>query len=105
MKMKRKKSFNVIFYDWNNKKFIPYDIIPHLVDHYKMAKQKPSTFEEFKEFIKHESLYQWWSRCEYEIILQSWPNGDLEKKIDIHWQVMMNIDLITEILIDEIYQK
>ena len=98
--MERVKSFNVIFYDFNSKKFVPYDVIPHLVDRYKTAEKKPGTFDEFKEFIKNESLYQWWSRCEYEIVLQSWPNGDLEKKIDIHWQVMMNIDLITELLME-----
>ncbi|MDY2736806.1 hypothetical protein [Intestinibacter sp.] len=47
-------------------------------------------------------MYRWWSRCEYEIILQSWPTGRLEQKIDVYYQLMMNINIITEIVMDEV---
>ncbi len=96
------EKFNVIIEDINTRKFIPYDVIPYLVDQYKKAKDKPSTFLEFKEFIRKESMYQWWSRCEYEIVLQSWPTGKNEEKIDVYWQVMMNINIITDILMKEV---
>lgn len=96
------KKFNVIIEDINTREFIPYDVIPYLVSQYKKAKDKPNTFLEFKEFIRKESMYQWWSRCEYEIVLQSWPTGKNEKKIDVYWQIMMNINLITDILMDEV---
>ena len=117
------KSFNVIIYDFNSKEFEPYDIIPYLINRYNKKSNKPKAFDEFKEFIKNESMYQWWSRCEYEIILGPWPyttspsedyhkrgENDVEawkehwkkhlkecKKIDVHDQVMMNLDIITEI--------
>lgn len=120
------KSFNVIIYDFNNKEFKPYDIIPHLIHCYNKNSNKPKTFDEFKEFIKKESMYQWWSRCEYEIILGPWPyitspserydkkgEDDVEawkehwkkhlkecEKIDIYDQVMMNLDIITEIFMN-----
>lgn len=96
------KQFNVIIWDFNLKKFIPYNVIPYLEDCYQEKKDKPKTFEEFKTFIEKESMYQWWSRCEYEVILKSWPAGNFEKKIDVHQQVMMNIDIIAEILIGEV---
>lgn len=96
------KQFNVIIEDVNSRKYIPYDVIPYLVDCYRHTKIKPETFIEFKEFIIKQSRYQWWARCEYEIVLQSWPTGRNEKKIDVYWQIMMNIDLITEILMKEI---
>lgn len=96
------KQFNVIREDINTKKFVSYDIIPYLVDCYNKAKEKPKTFDEFKEFIKKKSMYQWWGRCEYEIVLQSWPTGYNEKKIDVNYQVMMNIDIITEIVMQEV---
>ena len=68
------KKFNVIVYNINGKNFESYDIIPYLVSRYnKTKKKKPVTFEEFKEFVKDESRYQWWARCEYEIILSPWP--------------------------------
>ena len=96
------QKFNVIIEDVNRREFIPYNVIPYLVRQYKEAKNKPTTFEEFKSFIEKESKYQWWSRCEYEIILKEWPTGKKEEKIDVHWQVMMNIDVITKLLMDEI---
>lgn len=96
------KHFNVIIEDINSRKFIPYDVIPYLVQCYHEEKDKPETIEEFKTFIERHSKYQWWSRCEYEIVLKSWPTGDVEKKIDVHQQVMMNIDIIVEILMEEI---
>ena len=99
------KQFNVIIEDVNSREFIPYDVIPHLVQCYYEAREtddRPGTFEEFKTFIKQRSMYMWWARCEYEIVLQSWPTGDIEKKIDVHQQVMMNIDIIAEILMKEV---
>lgn len=101
------KKFNVIIEDVNTRKFVPYDIIPYLVARYKdkKPKDKPITFDEFKKFIEKESMYQWWSRSEYEVVLQSWPIGKNEKKIDVHWQVMMNIDRITEIIMEETKKK
>ena len=122
------KKFNVINFDFNNDKFIYYDIIPYLVHCYKEEKNKPKTFEEFKEFIERKSLQQWWSRCEYEIILSPWPytpspsesynkkgEDDIEawkdhwkehlnecQKIDVHYQVMMNLDIITALVMDSV---
>lgn len=96
------KQFNVIIEDVNRREFIPYNVIPYLVRQYKEAKNKPTTFEEFKTFVEKESKYQWWARCEYEVILKEWPTGQREEKIDVHWQVMMNINTITEILMSEV---
>lgn len=94
------KSFNVIWWDFNKKSPEPYNIIPYLIRCYnKINRNKPKTLEELKKFIKNESMYQWWGRCEYEIIIHRWPPKEGEyKKIDIHEQIMMNIDIIAEIL-------
>lgn len=122
------KEFNVIVYNVNSKKFEPYNIIPYLVNCYKKREAKPKTFDEFKEFVKNESMYQWWSRCEYEIILGPWPyitspserydkkgENDIEawkehwkkhlkecEKIDVYKQVMMNLDVITSLIMDSV---
>lgn len=120
------KSFNVIIED--NGVFRPYDIIPYLIDQYNKSKNKPKIFNDFKEFVEQESRYQWWARCEYEIVLGPWPyitspserhdkkgeddieawkkhwNKHLEscKKIDIYWQIMMNLDTITNLVIESV---
>ena len=40
------KEFNVIFWDINRRKFIPYDIMPYLRKVYSEARVKPKTLNE-----------------------------------------------------------
>ena len=122
--------FNVIIYDFNSKKFTTYDVLPYLRNTYeervarhkellkKIKKSKkldesilddkynkvPVTFNDFKEFVKSESQYQFWSRCEYEIILSDWPpsNPPIEEKWDVFDQIMMNHDIITKLLMEDV---
>lgn len=94
--------FNVLVYDFNSREFVSYNIMPYLINQYKETKKKPKTFEEFKEFVDKKSLYQFWSRCQYEIILTDWPNQQDEKKIDVYQQIKMNIDIITTILMNSV---
>ena len=125
------KSFNVINFDFNAKKFVAYDVIPYLVrayneqierynaakleleeakteDEIKIAKSNldywkvPVTFDEFKQFVKDGAQYQFWSRCEYEIILVDWPCQKTEEKWDVYDQIMMNLDIVTQIVMDNI---
>lgn len=138
LKFKNMKQFNVINYNFNARKFESYDVIPYLVNAYKEQIKRhkdnpnddywkiPETFDEFKTFVKRESQYQFWSRCEYEIILGPWPyvlapnegyNKSDENNIDAwkeHWkkhldscdkwdvydQIMMNLDIVTKILME-----
>lgn len=102
--VKEQSKFNVIIYDINHHKFKPYDVMPYLRDRYQeaRAKDKPVTTEQFQEFVKSNAMYQWWSRCEYEIILRCWPNLNVEEKWDVYQQVMMNIELITELLMKDL---
>lgn len=101
--------FNVIIED--NGQFKPYDIMIRLCNEYNYLKKQnpknrwkklPENDEEFKEFVIDISRYNWWGKCEYEIILQDWPCGHREEKWDIFKQIMMNIDLITRIFIENV---
>ena len=94
--------FNVIIYDINSEEFKPYDIMSYLVREYKESKDKPQTFSEFKEFVDRKSKYMFWARCEYEIVLEDWPTSKVQKKIDIYWQIKMNLDAITRLLMNEV---
>lgn len=125
------KQFNVINFDFNAKKFKAYDIIPYFVRKYheqvdtrdelekdlKNATSEhegnlyrdalefwkvPVTFEEFKKFVQDQSQYQFWSRCEYEIILVDWPCQKTEEKWDVHDQIMMNLDIVTQLVIESV---
>lgn len=101
------REFNTIIYDVNKRKFETYDIMPYLIDEYKATKKKdrPKTFDECKEFIEKWSMYRWWARCQYEIIIVDWPNQSHSEKWDIHKQVMMNLDIIIEVFMNNLNIK
>ena len=101
--------FYVLNFDINKNVVEKYDVIPYLVDRYVELKKKkrrynplPETFEEFKEFVKDEGMYQWWSRCQYEIIIRDWPSQKYEEKWDVWDQVEMNLDIVTKCLMESI---
>lgn len=125
------KQFNVINFDFNAQKFVAYDVIPYFVREYyehveqydaskleleaakteeeiEIAKSNldywkvPVIFDEFKKFVKDKAQYQFWSRCEYEIILVDWPCQKTEEKWDVYDQIMMNLDIVTQLVIDSI---
>ena len=120
-----KQSFFVLMWDFNSDSLVHYDVMPYLRDSYKervkmdkkYLKRKdcdiesneykkyyktPETLDEFKEFIRGKSRYRFWSRCEYEMILHGWPQQKNDYKLDVHEQIMMNIDIVAEILYNEI---
>lgn len=102
--------YYVLNWDFNRKNVEYYDIMPYLIGTYNEEKTRkfrvfhpsgePTTFAEFREFILEASKYQFWSRCEYEVIISQWPydeNDPLKysKKIDVYDQIKNNIDVIT----------
>lgn len=100
MKRKNPIKFNVIIDDVNAQEFKAYDVMPYFIRCYDETKkgERPETFEEFKEFVKGKSMYMYWSRCEWEICLVGWVSKTKEQKVDVHWQLMHNLDLVTSIL-------
>lgn len=101
--MKRKiKPFNVINFNFNSSMFEPYDVMPYFINEYKAVKTKPETVKEFTEFVKSKSLYQFWGRCEYEVVLHDWPCDTVTHKMDVHEQLMMNLDIVVSILMENV---
>lgn len=111
-----KKSFYVLTWDFNKDMIERYDVLPYLrnrlEDRIEKAKEDddyslkpPTTFEEFKQFVGNESMYQFWSRCEYEMIIHGWPVHKKDYKIDVHEQIMMNLDIIAELLYKEYWDN
>ena len=115
-KPKNLKKFYVLNWDFNSDNVYYYDVLPYLrnrleerIEKHREDKDKylkaPKSFNEFKRFVEDESLYQFWSRCEYEMIVHGWPVKRNDYKIDVHEQIMMNIDVISGILFDEYWDK
>lgn len=85
-------------YDINHKKIEPYDIFRHWrfnEDVISLLNKRGMTEENFREKLKSDLMYYFWSKCEYEVLVAGWPptdNKDEEEKIDIYDQVMLNFD-------------
>lgn len=114
--MDEKRKFYVLTWDFNMDKIEHYDVLPYFRDRLEERIEKnkndeddyfkvPKSFNDFKKFVENESLYQFWSRCEYEMIVHGWPVRKNDYKIDVHEQIMMNIDVISDILFDEYWDK
>lgn len=98
MKRRNHIPFKVIVDNVNTKQFEFYDVMPYFIRCYEGTKDRPKTYEEFKSFIERWSRYMFWSRCQYELVLKPWVGHDNEQKVDVHWQLMNNLDLVTSIL-------
>ena len=114
--MDEKRKFYVLTWDFNRDKIEHYDVLPYLRNRLEERIEKnkneeddyfkvPKSFNDFKKFVEDESLYQFWSRCEYEMIVHGWPVRNNEYKIDVHEQIKMNLDVISGILFDEYHNQ
>lgn len=111
---KNHQPFNVIVQDINARNssrdsFPPYDIMPYFMNAWEHAKshkylreKMPKDLQGLKEWLIGESRYMFWGRCEWEVIVCGWPNEETQHKLDVHEQIMMNIDLIVKIFADNI---
>lgn len=91
--------FNIVYENWNNKELksvnvFDYEFMKTALD--KIAKRKPDKrpdFEAFNKEIKSLMMYHFWSKCEFEFIISSWPSGKWETKVDVYDQLKLNWDL------------
>lgn len=92
--------WNVFIENFNAQKIETYNIFDH-GGFYKdchqylneaVKKKKDLNGKELEEKIRRSLMYYFWSKCEWEIILSSWPPTDRipQRKIDVYEQVMLN---------------
>ena len=95
----------VIAHDFNSDKIVPYNIFYNsFVEnvHKEIRKKKITNYNELKEYIYHWSKYHYWSKVEHEIVVSGLcSKQDKEEKIDVDWQIQMNLDRITEYVINK----
>lgn len=63
-------SWKVKNYSINDNKLWDYDVLKYREDLIKKLKKKCATKEEFAEKMRREMCWQYWSRCEYEVIIE-----------------------------------
>lgn len=94
--------YNVIFEDWNKQEITTYNIF----NHYKFreeviaALKNFSSKEIFEEEIRKSLFYYFCSKCEWEVVVSSFPeNCGISKKIDVYWQVRNNWEIFINYLL------
>lgn len=95
--------WNVILFDPNFKQFKKYNVFNNARfydDIVKFLSQRGLTWKDMSNMVMGSAAYSFKHRCEYEIILESWPRWDCEQKVDVYWQLEINwknfIDYIYE---------
>ena len=68
-----------------------------------IRKGKINNYDDLKEWIKHEMMYRFWSKCEAEFKAGSlFAEGDEKMfKIDGYFQILPNLDNMTDMVINE----
>lgn len=89
--------------DFNSRRIEPKNIFEHwgfYKECQRSLKKHGESKEDFLEDVRGWLMYYFWSKCEWEIILNHWPPHDDKEaiKIDVYDQVKLNWDRFTEYL-------
>ena len=97
----------VYYYDINSSQLKTFNIFNHrgFKNAIEAIFKKYYSMEEFKKAVKSELMYYFWSKAEWEIVISDWFGKQVEKKIDVYDQVMLNWDRFIEWLYHELYYK
>lgn len=90
--------WNVYYYDVNRKKINTYNIFEHssFKKEFSVLLKCDLTKEVFSDQLKHILQYYFWGKCEWEIVLNHDNGTNINRKIDIYEQVMLNWDKFVE---------
>lgn len=94
------------YYAFNQSKIRPFNVFLHssyykdlydLLRKYKRIERQTGKvdMEQFSDAVKHITMYYYWSKCEWEVIISGWPPSSLrteEIKVDVYDQLALNWD-------------
>jgi hypothetical protein len=112
------KQFNVLTFDFNGRGVKFYDVMPYFRSEWQDKKNRKVYYKltedpvvvtdkkTLKDWVIDKSRYMFWSRCEWECLIAPWPYREETlikdlKKIDVHEQLMANIDILVDMLAEE----
>lgn len=72
-------TWKVKLFDCNKKQIVDYDVLAYREEEIKKLKKQYRSFEEFSERLERILMSQYWSRCEYEVLL-----GLVDKKLVLY---------------------
>ena len=84
------------YHEWNGNKIIPFNVFDHgrfYADCKKNARKNIHDYETFCDQLRKDTMYWFWSKCEWEIVLTPWvrrSSADVDIKIDVYDQLHLN---------------
>ena len=93
--------------DFGSREVRHYNALCNWEDDIKQARKKCKTREQFKEWLRKELMYHYWSKAECEIQVAGLfaKTDDEFKKIDIWDQIQPNLDIMVDYIIYEMKFK
>ena len=94
--------WNVYVSNFNSGKIVKHNVFNHwrfMEDLKKAARKfKNSERDLFEDRLKHLLMYYYWSKCEWEIIIDHWPHSERcqEAKVDVWDQIELNWPLFCD---------
>ena len=93
--------YNVVVHDFNSGEFVPFNVLSHgrlIPAIKKIFKNVGEDRKKFDEELKNECMYNFWSKCEYEIVLSSWPPSERfeNEKVDVYDQLRLNWQVFSD---------
>lgn len=95
--------WNVFLEDSNRREIRTFNVFHNYTFDEQLKKEfrrytRHKDLEKLKTEIKSWAMYCFWSKCEYEIILTSFPERKdfKQKKVDVYQQLMLNWDSFIE---------
>lgn len=97
----------VLLHDFNNDRIVKYNILENnkdLIDEIvKSVKNKKITnYNDLKEMVTRKLKSIYWSRTEYEILVSGLFSKNEPEKIDVWYQLELNLDNLIEYLISKL---
>jgi hypothetical protein len=69
----KKPVWNVYIYDQNAQKIVPYNVFDHSGFVKDLKELKETKIKDFEEQLARIAMYHFWSKCEMEVVITSWP--------------------------------
>lgn len=101
--------WNVYIGNFNSRNIETFNIFRHtafvegcqkIVKKYRKTAKNDGVFDRdaFSEEIRHEMMYYFWTKCEWEVIIDHWPPHETFKceKVDVYDQVRLNWDIFID---------
>ena len=89
--------WNVFIGDFNSRRIRTHNVFDHggvMTDLKKAARKYAKDKALFETEVRSSIMHWYWSKCEWEIVLQHWPPSEnfRDEKIDVYDQLKLNWD-------------